>query len=138
MALTSRTKLAVWGAALSAAVAAGCRAPAPAVVEAPAATPRAAAGSNFDPCSESKPMPKAYKGILRSAKCEQDMYLTMAGVADQLGVECSFCHVPLAVTVQPVPKKEDYPVMTDRKMIANWMSTELMQSIKPADGSKMT
>jgi hypothetical protein len=128
-----------WSGALSLAVAAGCGAPAaPPVAAGPVAAPRGAAVSNFDPCTESKPTPHPYKGILRVARCEQDMYLTMAGVAEQLGVECVFCHVPLVVNGQPVPKKEDYPVMTDRKLVANWMSTELMQSIKPADGSKMT
>jgi cytochrome c len=54
-------------------------------------------------------------------------------MADQLGVVCVYCHVPLASD----PRKEDYPVMTPRKEIANWMSQHLMQAVKPADGSKM-
>jgi hypothetical protein len=129
---------ALWGAALLAAVTLGCRAPAPA---APAETPaaaRVAASSSFDPCASSKPLPHPYHGILRVARCEQDMFLTMAGVADQLGADCRFCHAPLIENGHEVPKKEDYPVMTDRKLAANWMSTELMQSLKTADGSKMT
>ena len=130
---------AFWGAALLAAVALGCRAPAPAApVEATAARAPPSSSSSFNPCSASKPVPHPYKGILRVARCEQDMYLTMAGVADQLGVDCRFCHAPLVENGHEVPKKEDYPVMTDRKLAANWMSTELMQSIKTADGSKMS
>jgi hypothetical protein len=140
MALLPRAALAAsWGVALFAAVALGCRAPAPAAPAASAPAPRAAAhASDFDPCKDSKPMPHPYRGILRVARCEQDMYLTMAGIADQLGVDCRFCHVPLVENGHEVPKKEDYPVMTDRKLAANWMSTELMASIKTADGSKMT
>jgi hypothetical protein len=136
MALLPRAvSAAFWGAALFAAVALGCGGPTPA--PAVAAAPRAGTASNFDPCSNSKPMPHPYHGILRVARCEQDMFLTMAGVADQLGVDCRFCHTPLIENGHEVPKKEDYPVMTDRKLAANWMSTELMQSIKPADGSKI-
>ncbi|HVY49420.1 MAG TPA: hypothetical protein VHB21_26190, partial [Minicystis sp.] len=97
----------------------------------------AAAEKPFDPCADSKPVPHPYHGILRSARCEQEMFLTMASVADQLGVECTYCHVPLIQNGVPVPKKEDYPVMTDRKLVANWMSTELMRSIKPAAGGEM-
>ncbi len=129
---------AFWGAALLAAVALGCHAPAPAAPVAATAPRAASSSSSFDPCSSSKPVPHPYKGILRVARCEQDMFLTMAGVAEQLGVECRFCHAPLIESGHEVPKKEDYPVMTDRKLAANWMSTELMQSIKTADGSKIT
>jgi hypothetical protein len=78
-------------------------------------------------------VPHPYAGILRVARCEQDMFLTMAGVATQLGVECKYCHVPHPTD----PKKEDYPVMTPKKEIANWMSMHLMQAIKPVDGGPM-
>jgi hypothetical protein len=88
---------------------------------------------DFDPCEKSKPVPHPYYGILRVARCDQHMYLTMASVATQLGVECKYCHMPSKTD----PKKEEYPVATPKKEIANWMSMHLMQAIKPADGSKI-
>jgi hypothetical protein len=87
----------------------------------------------FDPCEGSPPKPREYTGILRVAKCEQDMFLTMASVAGQLGVECKHCHLPHPTD----PKKEDYPPMTPKKEIANWMSLHLMHAVKPADGSQL-
>lgn len=118
-----------------AAFAAGCGAPptptAPPIPTAPAASGSAAAA--FDPCKDSPPVPRPYDGILRVAACDQQRFLTMASVADQLGVTCAYCHVPSPTD----PKKEDYPVMTPKKEIANWMSQHLMQAVKPADGSPM-
>lgn len=109
---------------------------APAASAAPSASASAAPVAKekeFDPCDTSPPIPHPYFGILRVARCDQHMYLTMASVATQLGVECKYCHV-----VDPNnAKKEIYPTMTPKKEIANWMSTHLMQSIKPVDGSKM-
>lgn len=122
--------------------------PAPTSTSAPTANtaPSAAAGTSsgapilspatakpFDPCDESPPVPREYTGILRVARCEQDMYLQMASVAAQLGVECTHCHVPHPID----PKKEDYPPMTPKKEIANWMSSHLMQAIKTVDGSPL-
>jgi hypothetical protein len=78
-------------------------------------------------------VPHEFLGILKDAKCEQEMFLTMAWTAEQLGVECKYCHVPHPT----VAKKEDYPVPTRRKQIANWMNGQLMQAIKPVDGSPM-
>jgi hypothetical protein len=88
----------------------------------------------FDPCAGSKAPPKEYFGLLKAVPCEQQMFLTMASVAGQLDVECKHCHAPHPTD----PKKEDYPVMTPKKDVANWMSMHLMSSIKPADGSRMT
>jgi cytochrome c len=88
----------------------------------------------FDPCDESGPVPREFAGILRVARCEQDMYLTMASVATQLGVECQHCHV---VPDPTQPKKFDFPVMTPKKEIANWMNMHLMQAVKPVDGSPL-
>ena len=118
------------------AAAAGCGA-AP-VVKAPspvgsASAPAASPGPAFDECKDSGPVPRPYQGILRGARCDQQRFLTMASVADQLGVVCVYCHVPLASD----PRKEDYPVMTPNKEIANWMSQHLMSAIKPVDGSPM-
>ena len=79
-------------------------------------------------------MPHPFTGLLRAARCDQDMYLKMAfEVADPLGVQCSHCHVRLAAD----PKKLDFPVMTKKKEIANWMSQHLMKALKQADGSPM-
>lgn len=103
---------------------------APVAVPAPAAP---AAAPDVDICAGSGPVPHAYAAILRNARCEQDMFITMASVADQLGVECKHCHVVKADD----PTREDYPAMTPRKEIASWMSVHLMQAIKPADGSPM-
>jgi hypothetical protein len=96
----------------------------------PSATPAA----DFDICVGSKPIPHPYLGILRRARCDQDLFITMAGVATQLGVECRYCHVPDPSDA----KKELYPVMTPKKEIANWMSQHFMQALKPADGSEMS
>ncbi len=103
--------------------------PAPPIASAPAPS----AAPAFDACKDSGPVPRVYDGILRGARCDQQRFLTMASVADQLGVVCVYCHVPLAGD----PKKEDYPVTTPRKEVANWMSQHLMQAVKPADGSPM-
>lgn len=88
---------------------------------------------SIDPCDESKPLEKTYTGLLRAARCDQERFLIMAGIAEQLGVDCAYCHVRLADD----PKKFDYPVMTPRKEIANWMGRELMASLRTTDGSPM-
>jgi hypothetical protein len=111
------------------AVAAGCRTSSGPAPGSPGAPP---AGEDVV-CKGSAPVPHPVTGLLRNARCEQDMYISMASVAEQLGVECKYCHAPKADD----PKKDDYPVMTPKKEIANWMSTHLMQAIKPADGSPM-
>jgi len=119
---------------LAAALAAGCgRAPAPATAH-PKAAPTAAPASakpEVDICAGSPPVPHPFAGVLRNARCDQDMFITMASVAGQLGVECTHCHVVKATD----RTKEDYPVMTPKKEIANWMSTHLMQALRSADGS---
>ena len=97
-----------------------------------ASPPVAPPAPAFDECAGSAPLPHAYQGLLRGARCDQQRFLIMASVSDQLGVECSHCHAPSAD-----PKKEDYPVMTPRKEIANWMSQHLMQAVKPVDGSAL-
>jgi hypothetical protein len=103
---------------------------------APAATPAAApAGKppDVDICKGSPPVPHPYTAILRNARCEQDMYITMASCADQLRVACNHCHA-----VKPAdPSEEDYPAPTPKKEVAAWMSVHFMQAVKPADGSPM-
>ncbi|MEO7328077.1 MAG: hypothetical protein ABI193_05840 [Minicystis sp.] len=122
------------GAAFLAALSVGCG---PSPTEPVTPTPGTSApvapttAEAFDECVGSKPVPHPFLGILRVARCEQHMYLTMASVAGQLGVKCADCHAP----PRPGEKDEDYPVMTPKKEIANWMSMHLMQAIKPIDGS---
>ena len=133
-------------AALAALIVYGCSstplsAPPVARTAAPASSPAASsttapaptAAAPFDPCAGSEPPPKPYGGLLKSVPCEQQMFLTMASVADQLDVACKHCHAPHPTD----PKKEDYPVMTPKKEIANWMSMHLMSALKPIDGSPM-
>lgn len=115
--------------ALLAVVAASCG-PRPAAPPAPAAAP----GVAHDVCEGSPPLPHApLDGILRNARCDQDMYYSMSQVADMLGVECTHCH---AAKVEGEPAR-DFPATTARKEVANWMSSHLMAAIKPADGSPM-
>jgi Cytochrome c7 and related cytochrome c len=100
----------------------------------PAPAPPPPAGVEHDICEGSPPLPHApLAGVLRNARCDQDMYYSMSQVADMLGVDCNDCHAPLVEG----QAKLDFPKMTHKKEIANWMSTELMQAIKPADGSPM-
>lgn len=115
--------------ALLAAVVASCG-PRPAAPPAPAAS----MGVEHDVCEGSPPLPHApLSGILRNARCDQDMYQSMAQVADQLGVECTYCH---AAKEEGKPER-DFPKMTHKKEVANWMSMHLMAAIKPADGSPL-
>ena len=83
-------------------------------------------------CEGSPPIPHApLSGVLRNARCDQDMYQSMAQVETMLGVECAHCHVAKV----PGTKDYDFPKMTHNKEIANWMSVHLMQAIKTVDGS---
>ena len=71
---------------------------------------------------------------LVTAALIRDPHLQLtASVAGQLGVKCAYCHAP----PKAGEKDEDYPVMTPKKEIANWMSMHLMQALKPIDGSPM-
>ncbi|MEJ7733738.1 MAG: hypothetical protein WKG00_31645 [Polyangiaceae bacterium] len=99
----------------------------------PRPTAVAAAGGAVDICAGNPPPPHPFSGLLSRARCDQEMFLTMAGVADQLGVECSHCHAPHPTDKQ----KEDYPKATPRKEIANWMGNHMMRAVKMADGSPM-
>ena len=126
-------------ATFAAIVLAGCgsaREPAPAapsVGPAASAPPRRPQTGGVDICLDNPPPPHPFYGLLSRARCDQEMFLTMAGVADQLGVECSHCHAPHPTNA----RKEDYPKPTPKKEIANWMGSHLMRSVKMADGSPM-
>jgi hypothetical protein len=100
----------------------------------PPVAPPAVAGQEHDVCEGSPPLPHApLAGVLRNARCDQDMYYSMSQVMDMLGVECTYCH---AAKVEGQSER-DFPAMTPKKEIANWMSVHLMQAVKPADGSPM-
>ncbi len=109
---------------------------APATSAGPADTPRPSPSprprADFDPCEGSKPVWRAYAGPLKSARCEQDMFLTMASVAEQLDVGCEACHVKTG------PKSFDYPKMTEMKKKALWMSHYFIDQLRRRDGAPMT
>lgn len=129
---------AVWGALAAtamagAAVAGGCASGTTPAVDPVKPAPKAS--SSFDPCAGQPPPPKEYLGVLREAKCEQDMFLTMAATADALGVACGHCHVPKA---GGGPKDFDFPPMTRNKEVANWMKHQLVERLRHKDGSPVT
>jgi hypothetical protein len=100
----------------------------------PSATSSPPSGIAHDVCEGSPPLPHApLAGVLRHARCDQDMYYSMSQVADMLGVDCTYCH---AAKVDGKPER-DFPAMTHKKEIADWMSAHLMQALKPADGSAL-
>ncbi len=86
-----------------------------------------------DACVDSPPPWRKYDGPLRDVRCEQEMFLTMAGIADDLGVKCGHCH-----QTKPDGKSFDYPPMTKNKETALWMDQTFMRSLKRADGQPMT
>jgi hypothetical protein len=109
----------------------------------PAAPPQPAgpAGVEHDVCEGSPPVPHApLSGILRNARCDQDLYYSMSQVMDMLGVECGYCHAPKTpATMGPngQPALDFFPAPTPAKEVANWMSMHLMSAVKPADGSPL-
>ena len=78
-------------------------------------------------------MSRKYYGLLKDAKCEQDMFLTMAKIAGDLGVDCGYCHQAIAGS----PKDFDFPAMTDRKQVALFMGHEFMDGMKQKNGEEM-
>ena len=80
-----------------------------------------------------KPPPHEFKGILRGVRCEEQMYLTMANVARQLGVECTYCHAKSAKS-----DELDHAAPTPKKEIANWMSQHFVQAVRRKDGGLVT
>ncbi len=125
------TKAILAAALLGAAALAACGTPAKPVAPRAAGTSSAAAPP-IDVCLNDKPPPRAYFGPLRAARCEQEMFQTMAGIARDLDVKCSYCHVPKGDSTF------EYPEMTPKKEIAAWMSHTFMTGLKRADGRPMT
>lgn len=79
-----------------------------------------------------KPPPHAFSGLLRGVRCEEQMFQTMANVASMLGVPCTHCHA----SIPGVTGRLDYTAETPKRTLANWMYQHLMQSVRPADGSR--
>jgi hypothetical protein len=73
-----------------------------------------------------RPLDRAYEGLAKKARCQREVYSIMGGVTHFLGVQCSYCH--------NVP---DYPAMTHRKEIANWMAAELVPSLEKKSGGEV-
>jgi hypothetical protein len=81
---------------------------------------------------DAKPPPHAFSGLLRGVRCDEQMFQTMANVSTMLGVSCAYCHVPIAGRTDRL----DYVTETPKRTLANWMYQHLMQSVRPADGSR--
>jgi hypothetical protein len=77
-----------------------------------------------------KPVRHEYTGLLRGVTCDDQVFLTMANVAGQLGATCEHCHKKVS------DKENDYVAATPNKAIANWMFQHFMQSLRPKDGSR--
>lgn len=92
-----------------------------------------AAVSTIDPCEGDEPPPKSFTGPLRGVRCKQEMFLRMAGIADDLGVRCGHCHVPKADD----PKRFEYHEPTPNKDVASWMSHTFMTGLRRKDGAPM-
>lgn len=107
-----------------------------ACTETPAPKPPAKklVASTFDPCEGSKAPWRKYFGPLKDVRCEQEQFLTMASIAEDLAVECKFCHVPR----EDDPEKFVYETMTPNKETAMWMSHTFMTGLKRKDGKPMT
>jgi Zn-finger protein len=70
-----------------------------------------------------EPLRREYEGVARSARCQREVYTIMGGIAHFVGQQCSYCHI-----------ENDYPKMTNRKQIANWMARELVPNLRKKGG----
>ena len=99
--------------------------PPPATPLAPSAGPSAPASAGasstadtFDECTGSKPVPHPFLGILRVARCEQHMYLTMASLLRQRAMSALF-----GGGVGPT-RREGLEVRDHRRDLVGWQVTE--------------
>jgi hypothetical protein len=70
-----------------------------------------------------EPLKRKYDGVAAKARCQREVFSIMGGLTFFLGVKCSHCH-----------EEPDYPKMTHKKLIANWMARELIPSIQKKKG----
>ena len=71
-----------------------------------------------------EPLERAYTGLAAKARCQNEVESIMNGVAEDLGVSCSYCHA-----------SGDFRAPTPRKDVANWMATRLAPALRKHDGS---
>jgi hypothetical protein len=70
-----------------------------------------------------EPLKRKYDGVAAKARCQREVFSIMGGLTFFLGVKCAHCH-----------EEPDYPKMTHKKLIANWMARELIPSIQKKKG----
>jgi hypothetical protein len=70
-----------------------------------------------------EPLKRKYDGVAAKARCQREVFSIMGGLTFFLGVKCAHCH-----------EEPDYPKMTHKKLIANWMARELIPSIQKKQG----
>jgi hypothetical protein len=109
--------------------AAACSA-APVPADAPPAGPAPPSRADVsDECAQQPgkpppaPLKHEYNGVAKKARCDREIFTIMGGVTHFLGVKCNYCHI-----------EPDYPRMTHRKQIANWMARELIPSLQKKGG----
>ena len=72
------------------------------------------------------PLKREYTGLAKKARCDREIFTIMGGVTHFLGVKCAYCHI-----------EPDYPKMTHRKEIANWMARELIPALEKKGGGEV-
>jgi hypothetical protein len=70
-----------------------------------------------------EPLVRKYDGVAAAARCQREVYTIMGFVTRALGQPCGYCHVG-----------EDFPKMTHRKVVANWMARELVPRLSKHGG----
>ncbi|HEX6278209.1 MAG TPA: hypothetical protein VFZ53_34425 [Polyangiaceae bacterium] len=70
-----------------------------------------------------EPLVRKYEGVAAAARCQREVYTIMGYVTVALGQPCEYCHV-----------ENDYPRMTHRKHVANWMAQKLVPSLEKRGG----
>jgi hypothetical protein len=103
---------------------------APATRPTPSVVPGAAeskekAAPRVDPCADdAAAAPLGFDGLLRGARCREEVAEIMTDTARALGVGCEYCHV-----------SGDFARSTPKKEVANWMATKLVPSLRRRDGA---
>jgi hypothetical protein len=102
--------------------------PPPRKTSAPPATPVVARRDAIDDCAPEngkpvEPLVRKYEGLAAKARCQREVYTIMGYVTVALGQPCEYCHV-----------EDDYPRMTHRKHVANWMAQKLVPSLEKRGG----
>jgi hypothetical protein len=70
-----------------------------------------------------EPLVRKYDGVAAAARCQREVYTIMGFVTRALGQPCQYCHVG-----------ENFPEMTHRKHVANWMARELVPRLSKHGG----